>query len=411
MNPPIDLIILTMSRWDDPYSSTIFSLSKEFAKTHRVFYIDHPFTLKDVLSNYQQPAITRRQKALLWGQDVFHKVGGTLPNLTTVTPRFTLPINWANKPLYDSLSNWADKVILSAIRKTVKTYNIQQYIFINSFDPFFARTFPAEHPPLLYIYQSTDDMSQGPYVAKHGVWLEQQAFQKADLTLTTSQSLAQYARQYSSNVALLPNAADVSLFKQAITQTYQRPADIQHITTPIILYIGNLSQSRTNYSLIKAIATHHHNKHLLFIGPIDSDDYLQYGLDKQSNVTFLPPKNIKELPPYLQAAACGIIPFKVNQLTQSIYPLKINEYLAAGKPVITTNFSPDITDFAHIAFVTNTDQEFIDAIQTAIDTDSTTLQQERVMIAESNSWQNRAKRFWELVNTCLAQKRTFAPIG
>ena len=151
------------------------------------------------------------------------------------------------------------------------------------------------------------------------------------------------------------------------------------------MYTGNISQSRMDFALLQKIAQQHPNKQLVCIGPVDSPEHTKYGLDKMPNVTFLPPKTIEQLPAYLQYAQCCIIPFLANELTQSIYPLKINEYLAAGKPVVTTNFSEDIADF-------------VQAIQTALDTNTPALQQARIALAQTNSWTARAKQLDRIIN-------------
>src|SRR4030095_14581691 len=105
---------------------------------------------------------------------------------------------------------------------------------------------------------------------------------------------------------------------------------------------------------------------LVMVGPITADKYRQAGLDQRRNVMFTGCKDIAELPAYLKYSHCCIIPFLCNQLTRSIYPLKINEYLSAGKPVVTTNFSEDIATFARVAYVIKTHQEFLTAIGRAL---------------------------------------------
>jgi glycosyltransferase involved in cell wall biosynthesis len=116
------------------------------------------------------------------------------------------------------------------------------------------------------------------------------------------------------------------------------------------------------------------------------------------NVVFAGPRKINELPPYLQYFDCAIIPFRKNTLTNSIYPLKINEYLAAGKPVISTNFSADINSFSDVAYVVNTDDEFLHAIDKAIEEDNDERKQARLKVAEQNTWTVRVKQFWDIIS-------------
>jgi teichuronic acid biosynthesis glycosyltransferase TuaH len=112
---------------------------------------------------------------------------------------------------------------------------------------------------------------------------------------------------------------------------------------------------------------------------------------------FTGPKNIKQLPHYLAFMDVAILPFKVNALTRSIYPLKINEYLAGGKPVVSTAFSPDIQAFGDVISVANDHDTFIAAVRTALSSNDGSLIQVRRDKASQNSWIARGGQFWEVV--------------
>ena len=119
-----------------------------------------------------------------------------------------------------------------------------------------------------------------------------------------------------------------------------RPADMNFGDKKIIGFTGSI-EYRTDFDLLYKLAKHHHDKILFMIGPVSTDEHRC--IDNRYPMLYLPvPENLEELPAYLQYFDCCIIPYKINTLTASIYPLKINEYLAAGKPVVSTNFSNDI---------------------------------------------------------------------
>ena len=115
------------------------------------------------------------------------------------------------------------------------------------------------------------------------------------------------------------------------------------------------------------------------------------------NVIFAGAKNLRELPAYIQYFDCCIIPYKVNTLTASIYPLKINEYLAAGKPVVATHFSEDIYSFRNHAFISETHDQFIRMIDVAIDENNINKKVARMEAAQANSWERRVEEFWNIV--------------
>jgi len=397
-----DIIIVSTSRWDDTFSSVAFSWAKEFAKHNRVFLIDHPYSLKEFLTEYSKGnKVKSRKSALLYGKDIYKKIEGLPANLTVVTPRLTFPINWLGEgALYNSLSKVNEKILYSTLRQVVKDNNVKEYIFINSYDPFFLRDIPKDVKAKLTVYQTIDDISQETYIARHGIRLEKEAMKNADITLATSKELTRIASQYANQVYCVPNAADFTLFQKAVTEKLNRPKELVGVTQKVICYTGNIS-IRLNYDLLRKVAQFHTDKLLLMVGPTNNDDYKKAGLDKLPNVLFTGSRDITELPSYLQHSDCVIIPFEYSILTKSIYPLKINEYLTAGKPVVATAFSEDIKDFSDVAYIAQTEDDFIASIDQAINENEPERIEARIKKAEANSWQARVARFWEIVDSNL----------
>lgn len=390
-----DIIYLSLFRWNGPYSSISIAMAKEFAKTRRVFYINHPFTLKDAYK--KDPEIEAVLPKLTTQAPSFYHPK-EFPNLTIITPPATLPINFMPPGwMYRQLTAKNNRLIYKLVADIIKKYNIEQYVYLNCFDPFYAPTLPKELAPIANVYQCVDDISQESYVAKHGFELEEEAIRQADLTLTTSQELFRLKSPLTKNIEILSNAADIDNFQRAVTEKFLRPKELADINTPIIGYIGNLDSQRVNYDLLKTIAITHKDKNLVFIGPINNNRYIEIGLDQLPNVHFLGGKPIEELPRFLQYFDVCVIPFSKNTLTKSIYPLKINEYLAAGKPVISTNFSPDIADFQDYIFLANTDEEFNKFINTAITANHPDQINNRVKKAADNTWTARIQQFDNLV--------------
>jgi glycosyltransferase involved in cell wall biosynthesis len=92
-----------------------------------------------------------------------------------------------------------------------------------------------------------------------------------------------------------------------------------------------------------------------------------------------------------------MIPFKCNTLTKSIYPLKINEYLAAGRAVVSTRFSEDIQDFEDVIRLASDDEEFIQKIGEAVAGSTEEEIEKRMAVADNNTWEKRVQQFWDLV--------------
>jgi len=397
MNRQCDIVCFSLSRWDSAISSPALSLAKEFAKNNRVFFIEHPFSWKDFFAERKSQQIKWRKKALLTGKDIYANPPSLPSSLTIVTPRLTIPINFLPPGfLYNQLAAINDKIVLKAIRSTIKDFGIKNFIYVNFFDPYFVQKLPSDIRPLRTIYQSMDDISQVAYSNRHGTRLEERIIRNFDYTLCTSKELTRLKSAFSKNVYFHPNAADIDIFRKAATEVLPKPPELEGITQKIIGYTGSI-EYRSDFELLKKVAEYHKDKILFFVGPIQGNEYKEVGLDKMPNVIFAGPRKITELPNYLQYFDCVLIPFRKNTLTRSIYPLKINEYLAAGKPVIATHFSEDIYTFRDVAYVVDSHEEFLTTIDKAIEENNEALKQKRMAVAEENTWEARVARFWEIV--------------
>lgn len=392
-----DIVILALARWDGPYSSTAFSIAQELSKTSRVFYIDHPFTMSDVARGWRSQQIRKRMRSLFLGTKPCQPLPGN-SNFFYVIPPMALPINflWKGR-MYNLFSSLNNYLISMTLKRVCAKEQIANFIFLNIFNPFYLSNI-QDFNPCCTVYYCVDNMSESKYINKHGVEREQKLMSQFDLTISTSRFLQKYAALYTSRSHYLPNAADFSLFTSTfLIGTDQRPVELMNITRKIVGYIGNV-EDRIDFALLLEVVKMNPDKIFLFIGPINSDQFLKLKFNQQDNVIAVGRKNIQELPTYLKFIDCAIIPFKKNKLTEGIYPLKINEYLASGRPVVTTSFSEDILEFKDIVQVADSAVEFSQAIQSEMDADDNEKRRNRAARASSNTWEDRAKRLQNLLS-------------
>ncbi len=405
MNNTTDIIYFTLFPWDNAYSSVSLSLTREFAKANRVFYINHPYSVKDFLHQRSNPMVQARRKHLLTGSMQYETIPGLDPEkVIAVHPPLVLPINFLSDGFaYRSLQKLNEKIVLDTIWKVIQDYKLKNFIYLNCFNPYFAGVLPPSFGAKMSIYECIDDMTQEPYTARHGARLEEKVIEKAVVALVTSRNLFKLKSPLNPNTHILHNAVDMDIFKNAMGVKLPRPKELEGINKPVIGFTGNLNSVRIDYPLLRKIAEAHPDKTLLLIGPLNSNDYKEHGLDQLPNVILTGGKDIKDLPQYLQHMDCAIIPFLKNQLTASIYPLKINEYLAAGKPVIATNFSEDIQSFRPSVYLAEDHEQFNKLIDRAMTEDSADLSRQRLKVAQSNTWEARVNQFWDIVDQQLGK--------
>ncbi|MEZ4926684.1 MAG: glycosyltransferase [Saprospiraceae bacterium] len=394
------VVFLSLFRTDNAYSSISLSMAKELAKNRQVLYFNHPYSLKDCLSGLIKgdSALRRRLPKLLIGKTVYEQISSIPKNFLAVQLPITLPINWLPPgKLYDYLQRFNNRLALRCIQKVLKAQKTNNYLYINCYDPFFAGYLPKKLGATHCIYHCIDDISQNDYTARHGLKLENETCANADLTLVTSTNLYRLKEPHAKRISTFFNAAEVSLFQQVLTERFDRPTELSGIKNRIIGFIGNLDAQRIDYALLKQVALAFPQDTLLLIGPVNSPEPASIGLDKLPNVLFTGSRKLEELPAYLQDMDCVLIPFLCNTLTASIYPLKINEYLAAGKSVVSTSFSTDIRNFAPVIRLAESHPEFIEQIEEALQENDPDLMQKRLEIAKSNTWEARIQQLWTLV--------------
>ena len=145
MRKKYDLIINTLFRSDNAYSSVSLSFGKEMAKTHRVFYINHPYSLKDIWDLRRNDKLKQRLPKLLRGGIFYEKLNEIPENFLVATPPPTIPINFLeNNGLYKSLQKYNRNVLLKAVKQVIVENDIKDYIYMTCYDPFFLPVLPKE---------------------------------------------------------------------------------------------------------------------------------------------------------------------------------------------------------------------------------------------------------------------------
>jgi len=403
----LPIVILSMSRWDGDFSSASWSLAKAFARENEVYYVDYPFTWMDVVREWGKDQVKKRRAALIYGIGATNPIPGQGDRLRSLTPKAMLPINWApsGSGMYAALSRWNNRSLFRTIHRELRKAGHSSYILFNSFNPLYGYERPKGMEVACYAYQSRDNLrALEYYLKKHGERLETEVIRNADFSLATSKQLRADLMELSGReVHYFPNAADIELFSQAQSGDIPRPADIAHIDKTMIGYTGNICQ-RMDYEILLDLSNRHPDKAIVLVGPKNYAAHTDIPLDKLPNVHFCGPKKIEELPGYLAHFDVLILPFKCNELTRSIYPLKINEYLASGKPVVSTNFSEDIAGFGDTIYLSNTAGEFSGLIDKALQSENDEKRARRISVSKTNSWDARVKLFWEISQGVLDRR-------
>ncbi len=294
------------------------------------------------------------------------------------------------------------------IKKQLKSlgWNPKIVIFCEAFDLFHVGRLGES----IYCYRTYDEIKlffSNQYIADVIDDIEKKNIHKVDFIFTASK--AQYEKRESihPNVFLIPNAADFTHFHRAFKDNLPRPLDLQNIPYLIIGFVGTFD-FRIDLELIESVARTHPEWSIVIVGPVREYSMEGWRKDIRSlkmfkNVHFLGNRDFKNLPSYMKYFDVGIIPFLVNSQTNTMYPYKLHEYLAAGLPVVSTNLY-ELKPFEGIVRLAKSKDEFINMIGEELQTNSTLKMKKRIEVASQNSWAVRAEQMLFLINKKRTQK-------
>jgi len=216
--------------------------------------------------------------------------------------------------------------------------------------------------------------------------------QIAELILATSVPLFQEVLRDRSDAILCPNGVDYAHFAMNNNTRVNPPAEIAPLLldgSPIIGYSGALARW-FDYDLLETTASLRSDLQFLLIGP-DFDNSMPAKLLELPNLTWLGPKPYPILPGYMHFFDVAMIPFSVNDLTHAVSPLKLFEYMAAGKPVVITPMEESMRYPG--VLVAQDSQEFSARLDEALElrADQDYLQTIQ-KVANENTWQVRAQQ-------------------
>jgi glycosyltransferase involved in cell wall biosynthesis len=191
--------------------------------------------------------------------------------------------------------------------------------------------------------------------------MEQTLFQRADLVVVSSDRLLKSKARFNPRTVLVRHGVDFEHFRKTLAPETVVAKEIADLPRPVIGYFGLMSADWVDVELMVKVAEHFSASSLVLLGKVAMD---MTGLDRLANVHFLGRKPFEDLPAYAKGFDVAILPFPVNAVTLSANPLKVREYLAAGLPVVSTRI-PEVEVLGE-AYIVDTHQEFIHAIETAL---------------------------------------------
>ena len=255
------------------------------------------------------------------------------------------------------------------------------------------------------VYDCMDELSKFRFAPEGLLELEQELIGKADLVFTGGSSLYEAKKDRHDSVHLFPSSVDRAHFGKARTAV-EDPADQAGLPHPRLGFFGVLDE-RFDIELLDKIAQMRPDWSFVMVGPVVK--IAPEELPQRPNIHYLGPKTYGELPSYLAGWDVALMPFAMNESTQFISPTKTPEYLAGGKPVVSTPVKDVVRHYGQLEGVqiAGDADGFVAACETALElakVQGGAWLAEADLLLSATSWQTTQARMAGLIAEVLGER-------
>ena len=252
----------------------------------------------------------------------------------------------------------------------------------------------------LVVYYCTDEWSQFSYVdSAKIVAMEKDLCERADIVFTTAKTLLERKKEYNPETHLASHGVDYAHFAKAMDPATPIAPEIAGLKHPVIGFIG-LIQDWVDIEIVAYMAEKKPDWTFVLIGKSMVDMSI---LERLPNVKLLGRKAYAELPPYCKGFDVGIIPFKLNELTRNVNPIKMREYFSAGLPVVSTDI-PEVRHYADSCGVAKNKEEFLALTEKALREDSPEARKRRSDAMKEETWEKKVEQLGNHIARVKAKK-------
>lgn len=386
-----DIVCVSWLDWDC-IPLVMHHMMKRLSENNRVLWVDPPFPLTSFISR-PLSIFSHATKVKKWLKGV-QKVSD---NFWVYYPP-PLLLFYGRMQLNDRFS----QILLAGVLKKLLAGLHFSSPIMWLYHPY--AILPAgEFNEKLVCYDCNDDIGSFfcrlPYHRKRLSELEKNLLQTADVVFTTSKSLFQNKKVHNDNTYYLPSGADIDIFSKAKLPETVPAADLTRIKKPIIGFVGGMDNTKMSWDWIEKAAAVHPEWSFVFLGPVQPP--LPKNITGKANIHFIGKRNMEELPHYIKGFDICLIPYKESDFMKSCFPTKTFEYLAGGKPVVTTDI-PALRDYRSTVKLSTNSGQFIDNIQQALaEKDDPALIKQRCELASDQTWDARLEKTSAIIEKLL----------
>ncbi|UCE59341.1 MAG: glycosyltransferase [Phycisphaerales bacterium] len=375
------VIVCIASSWDyDPTSK--HHIMKILSRHNDIVWINYHGTRRPQMTRTDLRASLSALKRIVQGVD------RVSPSIVQMTP---LVIPGAGNQLMRSLH---ERMLVGQIRRAVRAIDPAGK------KPLQVWSFAPDVPSLVqslgeecFVYYCVDEHSQFDGVDADRIRrAEAELVKRADLVITSSKTLMEAKQAVRPDAVLMRHGVDFERFSAAWREQLPCPSDLQTIPRPIFGFFG-VVHTWIDVRLIAAVARLRPQYSFVIIGEclVDVSE-----LHRLENVHVLGRRPNSELPSYCAAFEAGLMPFQRTELTRSVNPIKMLEYLAAGLPVVSTSL-PEARRFNGSISIADQPGSFAAACDDILSSNHSGRRSEISSAVESESWLSKVERLSTII--------------
>lgn len=379
-----------MEDWDDVWRRNQF-VCGELARRHpemKILFVGLPLDVSNRLRRGRLGGLLGRASRLA---DGFENI--TLSHPVKLLPNTLRAGRWFNEALFRR-----------HVRREAARLGMQRpVLWLN---PHYAVHMAGRMGESAVIYDITDDwttLTQTPRLRRLVVHQDDALCRRADATIVCSQRLFEMKRPLCEKLFLIPNGVDAEHYRTVLDGTGPLPETTCGWERPVLGYTGTIHPDRVDVELVEAVARCMTAGTVAMIGPNHLSGEDRGRLEATNRVVFVGPVPYRDVPQYMRAFDVCITPHRVTAFTESLNPIKLWEYLAAGKPIVSTDVA-GFRDYPNLVAIARSADEFVRAAGAAMQ-EGQDRPRARREEARRHSWASRVDQIEAVLDSCIAAKQ------
>ena len=378
------IIVHSHLGWDWVWQRPQQFLSR-FSQRHQILFVEGPVPSEEV----SEPEPELREVA-------------EFPNITIM--RMKMPLSrWTD-------GAWVDKARRRLVQELLagplglRFQDAIQWFY----DPMAVTAFAGQMDEQAIVFDCMDQLSQFRGAPKELIRRERELLNMADVVFAGGPKIGRDKIKYNPNTHSYGCGVDVKHFGKARLASTEVPADVAGLTGPVFGFFGVVDE-RMDYALVAALADAHPQGHVVIVGPMTKVDPTL--IPQRPNLHWLGGRDYALLPAYVKKFDVCLMPFALNEATEYINPTKALEYMATGKPIVSTPVEDVVLQFTGAVKISRDSADFVALCSEAAAKPDAACIKRGKELAQRNSWESIVAAMEGHIADAIAAKVPVASSG